>query len=59
MVTVVLCGGSTLTLLTWFDIPLGVEDDEDRAPLSGTASPNHNYRFVQCCQFFLSQLELL
>ena len=29
MVTVVVCGGSTVSLLTWFDIPLGVEDDED------------------------------
>jgi len=44
MCTVVVCGGSTLSLLTWLDIPLGVEDEEeDRAPLSGTASPNHNY----------------
>ena len=40
-----------MSLLTWLDIPLGeVEDEEEgggdpisRAPLSGTASPNHNY----------------
>lgn len=31
MVTVVLCGGSTLTLLTWLGIPLGVEDDDDKS----------------------------
>ena len=35
---------NSVSLLTWLDIPLGVEDEEeDRAPLSGTASPNHNY----------------
>ena len=43
MVTVVLCGGSTVSLLTWFDIPLGVEDDEDKAPLTASATPTHNY----------------
>ena len=46
MCTVVVCGGSTMSLLTWLDIPLGVEDEEEdssRTPLSGTASPNHNY----------------
>ena len=45
MVTVVICGGSSVTLLTWLGIPLGVEDDDDKAPLSATASPanNHNY----------------
>ena len=40
-----------MSLLTWLDIPLGeVEDEEEgggdpisRAPLSGSASPNHNY----------------
>ena len=43
MVTVVICGGSTVSLLTFFDIPLGVEDDEDKSPLSSSATPNHNY----------------
>ena len=43
MVTVVICGGSTVSLLTFFDIPLGVEDEEDKSPLSSSATPNHNY----------------
>lgn len=44
MVTVVICGGSTLSLLTWFNIPLGVDDDdENRSPLSANASPSHAY----------------
>ena len=47
MVTVVVCGGSTVSLLTWFDIPLGVEEDEDdnkgsASPLSASATPNRN-----------------
>jgi len=33
MVTVIFCGGSTLSLLTWLGIPLGVEEDESH-PIS-------------------------
>ncbi len=48
MVTVVLCGGGTMTLLTWLGIPLGVDSDEDenKTPLSAQASPNHQYNSV-------------
>ena len=52
MVTVVVCGGSTVSLLTWFDIPIGVEEDEDEtkgpsSPLSASATPNHTYNSMQ------------
>ena len=52
MVTVVVCGGSTVSLLTWFDIPIGVEEDEDEtkgpsSPLSASATPNHTYDSMQ------------
>lgn len=46
MLTVVICGGSTLSLLTWFGIPIGVEDEEDKVPLSSSATPNHTYNSV-------------
>lgn len=44
MVTVVLCGGSTLSLLTWLGIPLGIDDDDGTtSPLSPSSgsSPQH------------------
>jgi len=50
MVTVVVCGGSTVSLLTWFNIPIGVEDDDEdnkSAPLSANATPNHTYNSMQ------------
>lgn len=44
MVTVVICGGSTLSLMTWFNIPLGVEDEEEKnLPSSSNGSPRHTY----------------
>lgn len=42
MVTVIVCGGSTMSLLTWLGIPLGVQDEEN-APIT---SPTHHYNTV-------------
>ena len=36
--------------MTFFDIPLGVEDDDDKAPLSSSATPNHNYNAMSDTQ---------
>ena len=33
-VTVIFCGGSAVSLLTWLGIPLGVSDDDEREPIS-------------------------
>ena len=50
-VTVIICGGSTMNLLTWLGIPLGNEDEESN-PIdylsSDPSSPQHaNYNTVR------------
>ena len=37
IVTVMVCGGSALSLLTWLGIPLGQKDDEESAPIASPA----------------------
>ena len=48
VITVAVCGGSTMSLLTWLGIPLGVNDDE-QAPIS---SPSHQYNSVVSTRSF-------
>ena len=50
VITVIVCGGSTMSLLTWLGIPLGTNDEESN-PIdymsSNPSSPQHNYNTVR------------
>ena len=50
VITVIVCGGSTMSLLTWLGIPLGANDEES-SPIdymsSNPSSPQHNYNTVK------------
>lgn len=47
IITVIVNGGSTLSILTWLGIPMGSEEERENEPLAGGGSPLHTYSTVQ------------